>query len=429
MICPMVAGSCPSYIMCMNTLDVPHHQRPELPDVLVLGAGVTGLMAAIGLGQAGFAVHLIGQISPVAPGRTVALFDGSIRMLRNLGLWDALAPHAAALSTMRIVDDTGSLFTIPPVDFEAREIGLEQFGFNISLASLTGVLLDAARKTPAIWLTDGLARQIRFTPGHAELVLADGSIHTARLLAAADGRDSPARAAAGIATRQWTYPQVALTAVLAHRQPHHNISTEFQTRAGPCTLVPMPQQADGRNRSSLVWLMTPEQAETRAALDDRAFALAVQRQCRFALGAMEVEGSRGHMPMSGLAALHCTGPHLALLGEAAHVFPPIGAQGLNLGLRDVGDLVDCLTATAHSGTAGIQPALDRFEALRRGDIATRTLVVDAMNRSLLTPFLPVDFLRGAGLAALAHIGPLRRAVMRAGVHPQRLSSLMQARSA
>ena len=346
-------------------------------------------------------------------------------MLRNLGLWEALAPHAAALAVMRIVDDTGSLFAVPPVDFEAHEIGLKQFGFNISLAKLSEVLLEAVGKMPEIRVTEGLAERIQFSEDHAEVVLADGSSHRARLLAAADGRHSPAREAAGIGTRNWTYPQVALTAVLAHRQPHCNVSTEFQTRAGPCTLVPMPQQGDGRFRSSLVWLMKPEEAETRAALEDRAFAMAVQRQCRFVLGAMEVEGGRGKMPMCGMTALHCTAPRLALLGEAAHVFPPIGAQGLNLGLRDVGDLVDCLAAARQNGDIGLPPALARYETLRRGDITSRSLVVDAMNRSLLTPFLPVDFLRGAGLAALAHIGPLRRAVMRAGVQPQRLSSLMQ----
>lgn len=399
---------------------------PPTTDVLVLGAGVTGLLSAIALAKTGFSVCLAGNPEVVANGRTVALLDGSVQMMRNLDVWEALEAVAAPLKTMRIVDDTGSLFTIPPVDFSAREIGLEQFGFNVPLHRLTAILSGAARAMPRLTLSESRAETICFASDHAEVTMADGKKLASRLIVGADGRHSLARQSGRIGVQSWSYPQEALTAVMVHRQPHADVSTEFQTRSGPCTLVPMPQAEDGCHRSSLVWLMTPADAAERYDLEDRAFAMAVQKQIKFTLGAMQVEGARGKFPMSGMTARKCSAPRLALLGEAAHVFPPIGAQGLNLGLRDVADLVDCLVHHRAEGDAGAAPALAEFENLRRGDIAARSLFVDALNRSLLTPLLPVDFLRGAGLAALAHIGPLRRAVMRAGVRPQRMASLMRA---
>ena len=403
------------------------HEAPPASPVLVLGSGVAGLVAALACASQGIPVQLVGPADITPGGRTVALLEGSVQLLRNLGLWDNISPRAAPLKTMRIVDDTGSLFAIPPVDFRAGEIGLGQFGFNIALHELTAALLDAAQNARLVSLHPGKASQIDFAVDGVRVRLEDGTLLESHLLVAADGRDSLARHCAGIGTRAWAYPQTALTAVFAHRQPHGDTSTEFQTRSGPCTLVPMPAQPDGLHRSSLVWLMSPDLAHSRAALDDRSFASAVQRQTHFLLGAMRVEGPRGMVPMSGLMASSTIGQRLALIGEAAHVFPPIGAQGLNLGLRDAADLAECLTADA--GAEPTANALRKYENLRRGDIQSRTLAVDALNRSLLTPLLPVDFLRGAGLMALAHIGPLRRMVMRAGVQPQRIARLMQARIA
>lgn len=402
-------------------------QAPPVSPVLILGCGVTGLVAALACASQGLAVQLAGRADTRPGGRTVALFEGSVQLLRNLGLWEKIASRAAPLKIMRIVDDTGSMFAIPPVEFEASEIGLGQFGFNVALHELNFLLLEAARVSPCIALHEARAEQVEFSPEKVTVRLEGGTSLETCLLIAADGRDSLARRASGIAVKQWTYPQTALTAVFTHRQPHRDVSTEFQTRDGPCTLVPMPAQADGLNRSSLVWLLAPGTAATQVALDDRGFASAVQRQTHFLLGAMQVEGARGAYPMRGMMASQTTAPRLALIGESAHVFPPIGAQGLNLGLRDAADLAECLTLDG--GTGAMAGALRKYELLRKGDIQSRALAVDALNRSLLTPLLPVDFLRGAGLAALANIGPLRRLVMRAGVQPHRVARLMQPRFA
>jgi 2-octaprenyl-6-methoxyphenol hydroxylase len=388
-------------------------------ELLVCGAGPSGLIAAIAFARAGVDVVLAGPPPGPIAGRTVALFDGSVRFLASLGVWPAILPDAAPLATMRIVDDTDSLFRTPPVEFRAAEIGLEQFGFNVETDTLTARLAAAAAATPGIRRLPELLDDFRFEGAAASAARPDGSRASARLFIAADGRASPCRRAAGIGVTTTPYGQTALTVALSHEAPHRDVSTEFHTRGGPFTLVPMTNGVDGRRRSGLVWLMRDAEADAVFALDDPALARLIEKRAHSLLGAMRIEGRRGRFPMATLKAARLAGRRVALIGEAGHVFPPIGAQGLNLGLRDVAHLVEAvLEARAEAGDIGGEAAMAGYERLRRGDVESRTAGVDLLNRALLTDLLPMDFARGFGLSALAAIGPLRRAVMRRGVMPQ-----------
>ena len=376
-------------------------------DIAIVGAGAVGLAAALALSREGRSVALLGPVATPRDGRTVALLDGSWRFLTELGLQEALLEKAAPLAVMRLVDDSGSLFRQPPVEFRASEIGLEAFGWNVENADLTAILAEKAGAIPGLRLIPGLVRAIEPEAGAVRLSGEGFAPLTARLVVGADGRNSQVRAAAGIQARDWRYPQVALTAIFEHRRDHRETSTEFHTRQGPCTIVPLP----GR-RSSLVWLLEPEEAEAVASLDDAAFALRVERQLQSLLGAMTVSGPRGKIPMGGLSVERFAAGRMALVGEAAHVFPPIGAQGLNLGLRDVAALHDAL---AGASDAGGESVIADYDRARRADVRLRTGAVDVLNRTLLTDLLPADLLRGAGLLALSSIGPLRRFVMRQGL--------------
>lgn len=380
---------------------------PSQAEIAIVGAGAVGLAAALACAADGRDVVVFGRAAAPRDGRTVALLDGSWRMLAELGLLPELEPKAAPLVVMRLVDDTGSLFRQPPVEFYASELGLDAFGWNIENAELVTALAAQVSAHPGIRTIPHMVAEIE--PGEAGVTLrgAEFEALSARLVIGADGRQSRVREAAGIATKDWRYPQTALTAILGHRREHADASTEFHTRSGPCTLVPLP----GR-RSSLVWLLEPSEAERIAALDDAAFALSVERQTHSLLGAMTVEGPRGRVPMGGLSVTRFGAGRMALIGEAAHVFPPIGAQGLNLGLRDVAALRRVLQGADDPGSDAV---IDAYDSARQTDVRLRTGAVDALNRTLLADLLPADLLRGAGLLALSQIGPLRRLVMRQGL--------------
>ena len=397
---------------------MPERLRPAPPrfEVAVVGAGAAGLAAALALARAGVPTALVGRHAPVADGRTVALLDGSVRFLDALGAWAGLAEKAAPLAVLQIVDDTGSLFRPPPVRFHAGEIGLDAFGWNVENAALVEALRARARATPDLTLVERDAAGFAAGEAFARIDTVEGEAVEARLVVAADGARSRLRAESGLPTRDWSYPQAALTTLLAHERPHGDVSTEFHTREGPFTLVPLP----GGRRSSLVWVADRTRAECLSALSDTALAEAVTARARHMLGAMRIDGPRGLVPMRGLSVATPVAHRLALVGEAAHVFPPIGAQGLNLGLRDAAALRDAVVAArGDRRDPGARAALSGFARARRRDAALRTLAVDGLNRSLLTHLLPVDALRGLGLVALSAIGPLRRAVMREGVLPRR----------
>ncbi len=387
-------------------------------DAFVVGAGLAGLVAAIGLAGAGFSVVCCGAADRLGQGRTVALLGHSIDFLKGLDVWRDIEPVGAPLRALRIIDDTGSLFPPRPIEFRAEEIGLDAFGWNVENAALADALALAAAATPNLRRIESKVASLDFAPERALLGLADGRRFEARLVVGADGRGSSARKAAGVDARTYFYPQSALTVLLSHTRPHDDYSTEFHTRQGPFTLVPLPAAPSSRWRSSLVWVMSHAEAAQRAALDDEALAGEIEEQARSLIGAMRIEGERGVFALARQSVTRLAATRLALVGDAAHVLPPIGAQGLNLALRDVKGLIEAARKAEGEGEdIGGEAALQRYCRSRGPDVAARACAVDALNRSLLAHFAPIDAARGLGLAALGAIGPLRRFVMREGVAP------------
>ena len=383
-------------------------------DVLVVGAGLAGLTAAIGFARAGRRVISAGATERLGQGRTVALLGPSVDFLQELGVWGRIEARAAPMRGLRIVDDTGSLFAPPPVEFQAREIGREVFGWNVENAALAEALEAAAAAEPHVTRMAANAVAFDLARQRATATLADGSAFAAGLVVGADGRASPSRWAAGIDVRVRRYAQSALTVILAHARPHDGVSTEFHTRQGPFTLVPLPAAPGAPHRSSLVWAMGEAEAKRRFALDDVALAAEIERQARAMLGAMRIEGERGMFPLARQNVRRLVATRLALVGDAAHAFPPIGAQGLNLGLRDVQALI---AATTAGDDPGAEAALEAYARSRAADVLLRTAAVAALNRSLIANSLPVDLARGLGLVALAALPPLRRLTMREGIAP------------
>ncbi|MCZ8183318.1 MAG: FAD-dependent monooxygenase [Beijerinckiaceae bacterium] len=378
-------------------------------DVTIVGGGAAGLSAALGLAQAGLTVHLLGAPTTIRDdGRSAALFQTSLDFLAGLGLGPALQDRASALRAIRIIDLTGGLVRAPTTTFRALEIGQDAFGWNIANADILAVMMEAARHTPGLTLSDAQFRGFRTVADSIIVEMEDGSNHESRLLVGADGQNSKTREAAGIAFRTKDYPQTALTCRLRHPKDHEDISTEFHTREGPFTFVP-----SGDGISALVWIMRPDKAEGLLALPRERLAEIITRRASSFLGPFEIISAIGAVPMRKRVADRLVAGRVALIGEAAHAFPPIGAQGLNLGLKDVESLVRRLVAAHREGT-DLTAALPLYAQDRKLDMDMRATGVDLMNSALIADFLPLDITRALALTALKQIAPLRQLAMRIG---------------
>jgi 2-octaprenyl-6-methoxyphenol hydroxylase len=382
-------------------------------DVAVIGGGPAGLAAAIALAQSGANTALIARRAPYADNRTTALLGGSVDLLQQLQVWPRCEDKAAALRAMRLVDDTGRLIRAPEVRFSSDEIGLDAFGYNIENRLLMIALEDRAAELSSLVRFDDEAEAV--TPEEAEIAVRTGRGEqlSARLVVGADGRQSLCREAAGIAVRRREFNQAALTFNIRHSRPHRAISTEFHTPQGPCVFVPLPG-----DRSSVVWVAAPKEAERLLALSDDELSEAVEKRSHSILGRINVEPGRHLFPLAIERPRQFSNARVALVGEAAHVVPPIGAQGLNMGLRDAADIADIVgQAVALGEDPGSPQVLKRYDKARSADVVSRTFAIDLANRSLLSEFLAVQGLRAAGLHLIGSFGPLRRLAMREGLAP------------
>lgn len=383
-------------------------------ECVVVGGGPAGLTAAIALASSGIETVLVARAVNLADPRTTALLHGSVSALATLDVWDRCQAHAAPLRAIRMVDDTGRLVRAPEILFKASEIGLEEFGHNVENRFLLAALEQRARGLPSLrWIADE-ATAVDIADRSATVMLKTGASVTSQLIVAADGHRSLCRSVAAIRTNARSYAQTALTFNLCHSRPHGDTSTEFHTQTGPFTLVPLP----GR-RSSLVFVVDPQEASTIAALSTDVLAQEIERRSHSLIGKIDVETPRGMFPLEVRTATRFGAHRMVLVGEAAHTLPPIGAQGLNLGLRDAAAMSELVVGAHRKGLdVGESQVTERYDRMRRADIRSRTLAVDLLNRSLLSDFLPVQAARALALLSVDRIPPLRRAAMREGIEPR-----------
>ncbi len=386
-------------------------------DAIVVGAGPAGLAAALGCLRAGLAPAIVdtsrSASAEAAKGRSAALFNKTIDFLLRLGVWERCRGRAEPLRALQFIDDTGRRLRAPDCAFHAAEIGETAFGYNITNADLSAAFKAEAETQRLEILTPGPLVSFRETATKASLRFADGTELAAPLAIAADGRMSALREAVGIRKLAWAYDQVALAASFSHARPHRGVCIEFHRGAGSFTMVPLPG-----NNSSFVWVERKSEAERLLALDSDAFAHEMEKASHLALGRISNVSGLAGFPLSSLAVREYGRARVALVGEAAHVVPPIGAQGLNLGFRDVETLLGLIAAAKEkSEDIGSEDVLRDYSAARRGDIVSRTVGADVLNRSLLSSFLPLQAARGLGLYALGAVCPLRRAFMRRGTAP------------
>jgi len=390
-------------------------------DILVSGGGVAGLTAACAFGAAGFSVLCVDPSPPVtaeadegADLRTTAFLQPSRHVLETAGLWDKLATFAAPLQIMRIVDAGGKTTDARNVaDFDASDISDQPFGWNLPNWLLRREMLARIANFPNVTFLVGVSTS-HATPREQEIrvQLSTGDSVQARLAIAADGRNSALRQQAGIAVKTWRYGQKALAFSVSHPVPHNNVSTEIHRTGGPFTLVPMPDHK-GQPRSAIVWMDKGASIQHLAAMPVPEFERALADRSANLFGPLTLIGRRTVWPIISQLAARLTAQRLALIAEAAHVVPPIGAQGLNMSLADISTLLDL--ARHAPDDLGSQVMLDKYHRARWPELAARVVGIDLLNRSSMAQNPLLRDMRHLGLKALHDIKPLRKSLMRAGL--------------
>ena len=378
-------------------------------EIVVVGAGITGMAMALALARAGRAVTLLAagtlpqaSADQLPDGRTAALLQPAIELLTRLGVFDAVALGAEPLYRLRIVNLADP--ATPSITFDAAEIGLDAFGWNIPNAALAAALARGIRHEPKIALLEGAALA-SVVETRDRLVLRAGPLRlAAQLVIGADGRDSMVRETAAIGTVERDRGQTAIVCRFAHQKPHRNISTELHKKGGPFTMVPLP----GRN-SSLVWVDTDARSAERLAMADVAFGTAMAEHATPWLGAIGAVSVRHAYPIRARLAKALTAPRRALVGEAAHVMSPLGAQGLNLSLRDVQTLAALLAG--HRGDPGDDALLAAYAASRATDVKARFWGVDTLNMLVKGSLPPFRQASSLALGLLERLPPARRVLM------------------
>lgn len=388
-------------------------------DVIISGGGTPGLTLALLLAKAGISVGLIDP-APLSSfkmakpeGRTSALMQSSIWTLARAGVWDDCLPHGAPLNILRIIDDsTGDKNNQIETDFPAADIGLDYFGINLPNNILRAVLAMAAVKAKNVTLYDSLSLKTFATDDFGVgVTLSHGKILRGRILIGADGRQSAVREAAGIKSWQHKYGQTAMTCLIDHTGSHDHISTEFHRPGGPFTLVPLPG-----NRSSVVWVEKTDDADAFMRMSKQSFERALQDRTQNRLGVIKLASDPQACPLTALRAQDMVAPRVALMAESAHVLSPLGAQGLNLSLRDADSLADVLIEATQTGLdIGSQAVLKSYERQRRADVFLRSAGTDGLTRFVSHNIRPVHELRRAGLRTISMIEPLRLFAMQRGM--------------
>lgn len=382
-------------------------------DVIILGGGLVGCSLALSLAAHGITTIVVDPADPavtLAPnfdGRASAIASASHRMLDAIGVGALMAGKGCPIESIRVSDglSPGALDFAPDAGDGALGTMYENRLLRTTLhqAAAAEVAVDLRMRTRAVSVTrDVTGVQMTLDPG-AEIA--------APLMIAAEGRNSPTRAAAGITIAQWQYHHNAIITAFDHARPHENCAFEIFYPAGPFAILPL-LPVDGRNRSALVWTVSERDAPGMLKLSDRGFLAEAERQMGGFLGTLSNLAPRSTYPLGFHHAARITAERLALVGDAAHGIHPIAGQGLNLGFRDVATLTEVLVDGKRLGLdLGDPQLLARYERWRGLDTLMVAMATDTLNRLFGVPGKAASAVRRFGLSAVQAIPPLKARFM------------------
>ena len=388
-------------------------------DIFISGGGIAGLISTCAFAAKGFSVLCVDPNQPVitsadpkADRRSTAFLQPARKTLESAGMWSRLARHGEALRIMRLADAGGSQNEIRYVaDFDANDVSDLPFGWNFPNWLLRRELLAQIQTLTGATFRQGIGTKRLVTRNAQALVtLTDDTVISANLIIAADGRNSPIREMVGIGAKTWRYGQKGIVFTVSHETPHENISTEIHRTGGPFTLVPLPDN-ERLPQSAVVWMEAGAEAARLMDLPDIEFANeATARSCGV-VGSLTLTSRRAIWPIISQKADRLTAERTALIAEAAHVLPPIGAQGLNMSLMDIQTLVNLSDFHA----LGSEHMLTAYDRARNKDVLVRLHGIDLLNRASLAADPSLRAIRLKGLQFLHGSITSRKLAMRAGL--------------
>jgi 2-octaprenyl-6-methoxyphenol hydroxylase len=383
----------------------------EQRDLLILGGGLVGMTLALAAARKGFTSHVVDRADPAEltadgfDGRASAISTASWNLFKNIGIAEALEPFASPISSIAVTDQAkpGRL------DFQT-EPHEGSLGRMFANRQLRLALFEAAENEPLITWHPRANVVTRNRAEHGvSATLADGQTLSASLMIAAEGRGSPTREEAGLVLAKWDYSHRAIIAGITHEKPHDQVAWEIFYPAGPFALLPMRDTTDGKHASAMVWTVDEKDAAGVLKLGDRAFLAEVDKRMGGIFGAIEANGPRSSYPLGFHHTAKITEHRLALIGDAAHGIHPIAGQGLNLGLRDVGALVEVLDEGQRIGLEpGDAQLLKRYERWRGLDSFMVALATDGLTRLFGIPGKNASAVRRLGMAGVQRAPFLKR---------------------
>ena len=391
-------------------------------DVFVSGGGIAGMIAALAFERAGLSVICADPAPSVtAPEergpdlRSTAFLQPSKSFLQSIGIWAKLAEFAMPLQVMRIVDAGGSIE--PPVirvikEFQSSDISDQPFGWNVPNLISRREVLKSISDAPKVIFLPGVCTVSLFTrENEARIKLSNGQKIRARLVIAADGRESFVRQNAKISVITKRFDQKALAFSVTHPIPHKNVSTEIHRNGGPFTLVPLPDR-EGSPASAIVWMETCKRATQLMRIELESFHEEMNARSCGILGPLSLATKRSVWPIISQVSNRLSAQRIALVAEAAHVVPPIGAQGLNMSLEDIRTIVELATKAEDIGSASV---LDSYHKARINDVRLRVSGVSLLNHMSSAQSQIFQDLRSSGIKVLHGLKPLRKNLMRFGL--------------